>query len=80
MGLLLLTFIISGLALHSWLFIEIQLNGIALNELAFLKFDRIVNPIKNTFLTNPNTLIYTMSFFFIKYLWMSLISSIAIEL
>ena len=47
MGLLLLTLTVSGLALHDWLFIEIQLNGIAFKELAFVKFDRIVNPIKN---------------------------------
>ena len=45
MGLLLLTLTTCGLVLHSWFFIEIQLNG----ELAFVKFDKIVNPIKNTF-------------------------------
>ena len=73
MGLLLLTFTISGLALHSWLLIEIQLN-----EFTPVKLDRIVNPIKNTFLTNPNIFIYTISFFFIKYLWMSLISSTSV--
>ena len=85
MGLLLLTLIISGLALHGWLFIEIQLNGIAFNlvvfsgavldGIVFMKFDRIINPVKNTFLTNPNIFIYTISFFFIEHLWMSLTSS-----
>ena len=85
MGLSLLTLTISGLALHDWLFIEIQLNGTAVNlvvfseavliGIVFMKLDRIVNPVKNTFLINPNIFIYTMSFFFIKYLWMSLISS-----
>ena len=75
MGLLLLTLTISGLALHGWLFIEIELK-----ELAFVKFDRIVNPTKNTFLTNLNIFIYIMSFFFIKYLWMSLILSTSVEL
>ena len=41
MGLLLLTLTTCGLALHAWLFIEAQLK-----ELAFVKLDRIVNPIK----------------------------------
>ena len=58
MGLLLLTLTFCGLALHAWLFIEIQLK-----EIAFVKLDRIVNPTKNTFLTNPNTFIHTMLFF-----------------
>ena len=59
MGLLLLTLTISGLALHGWLFIEIQLNGIAfnlvvfsgavLNGIVYVKLDRIVNPVKNAF-------------------------------
>ena len=31
--------------------------------IVFVKRDRIVNPIKNTFLTNPSIFIYTMSFF-----------------
>ena len=52
MGLLLSTLTASGLALHAWLLIEIQLK-----ELAFVKLDRNVNPIKNNFLTNPNTFI-----------------------
>ena len=86
MGLLVLTLIISGLALHGWLLIEIQLNGIAFSLVVFsgavlngiVKLDRIVNPVKNTFLTNPNIFIYTISFFFIKYLWMSLISSTSV--
>ena len=74
MGLLLFTLTTSRLALHGWLLIEIQLNLFALNGNAFVKLDRIVNPVKKTFLTNPNIFIYTASFFFIKYLWMSLIS------
>ena len=83
MGLLLLTLTISGLALHGWLLIEIQLNlfvfnGGVLNGTVLMKLDRIVNPIKNTFLTNPNTFIYTV-IFFIKYLSMSFILSSAIE-
>ena len=69
-----LTLTTCGLVLHSWLFIEIQLN-----EFAFVKLDKIVNPMKNTFLTNPNIFIYTISFFFIKYLWMSLIASTSVE-
>ena len=72
-GLLLLTLTIYGLVLHSWLIIEIHSN-----ELTFVRFDRIVNPIKITFLTHPNIFIYTMSLFFIKYLWMPLISSTVI--
>ena len=48
------------------LFIEIQLSGIAFNEFTLAKPDKIVNPTKNTFLTNPNIFIYTMLFFFIK--------------
>ena len=63
MGLLLLTLISYGLVLNSWFFIEIQFNGVA-----FVKFDKIVNPMENTFLTNLNIFIYTMFFFFIKYL------------
>ena len=73
MGLLLLTLIISGLALHAWLIIEIQLK-----ELAFVKIDKIANPTKNTFLTNPNIFIYTMLFFFIKHLWISTIWSTSV--
>ena len=64
MGLLLLTLTTCGLALHYWFFIEIQFN----REFAFVKFDKIVNPMKNNFLTNLNILIYTTLFFFIKYL------------
>ena len=75
MGLLLLTLTISGLALHSCLLIEIQLNVVAFNGIAFVKLDRIVNPVKKHFLTNLNIFIYFMSFFSIKYLCMSLISS-----
>ena len=61
MGLLPLTLIISGLVSHGWLLIEIQLN-----EFTFVKLDRIVNLVKNTFFTNPNIFIYTKPFFFIK--------------
>ena len=68
MGLLLLTLTISGLHLHAWLLIEMQLK-----EFAFVKLDKIVNPMKNSFLTNLNIFVYTISFLF-KYLWMSLIS------
>ena len=88
MGISLLTLTISGPALHGWLLIEIQLNlfefnlvvfsGAVLNGIVFMKLDRIVNPAKNTFLTNPNIFIYTISFFFIKYLWMFLISSTSV--
>ena len=63
MGLLLLILITYGLVLHSWFFIEIQFNGVALNKVTFVKFDKIVNPTKNTFLTNLNIFIYTMLFF-----------------
>ena len=59
-----------GLVLHSWLLNEIQLN-----EFTLVKLDKIYNPTKNNFLTNPNILIYTMLFFFVKYLWMFNISS-----
>ena len=78
MGLLLLTLTTCGLVLHSWFFNEIQFNGIAFNGVAFVKFDKIVNPMNNTFLANLNIFLYIMLFFFIKYLWMSLISSISI--
>ena len=71
-----LTLITCGLALHSWLFIEIQFNG----EFAFVKSDKIVNPMKNIFLTNLNIFIYIMLCFLIKYLWMSLKSSTSITL
>ena len=71
MGLLLLILIISGLVLLSWFFIETQFN-----DVIFVKFYKIVNNKKNTFL--KNSFIYTMLFYFIKYLWMSLISSISV--
>ena len=61
MGLLLLTLIISSLALHASLLIGMQLQ----------------DPIKKHFLMNRNILYYII--FFIKYLWMSLILSTAIE-
>ena len=80
---MLLTSTISGLALHGWLFTEIPLNlfafsGAVLNGIVFMKLDRIVNPVKNTFLTNPAIFVYTISFFFIKYLWMSTVSSTSV--
>ena len=55
--------IISGLVLHGWLLIEIQLN-----EFTLAKLDRIVNPITNTFLTNLNISIYTISLNTYEYL------------
>ena len=61
MGLLLLTWTTCGLVLQSWFFIEKQFNGIA-----FAKLEKIVNPTKNTFLTNPNIFIYTMLFFLLN--------------
>ena len=73
MRLLLLTLTICGLALQIWLFIEKKLS-----EFTFVKVDRIVNPTKNGFLINLNIFIYTMLIFFIKYLWMSLISSTSV--
>ena len=42
-GSLLLTLILSGLALGAWLIIEIQLNGVVLTKL-----DKNGNPVKNT--------------------------------
>ena len=63
MWLLLLILTTCGFVLHSWLFTEIQLNGITFNEFAFVKSDKIVNPMKNTFLTNLNIFIYIMLFF-----------------
>ena len=49
-----------GLVLHSWFFIEIQLNGIPFKKLAFVKSDKFVNPRKNAFLINWNILYYTI--------------------
>ena len=82
MGLLLLTLTISGFALHAWLFIEIQLNvvtfsGIAFHKLTFVKLDKIVNPIKNIFLTNLNIFIYTVIFF--HYIFMNVNNIISIS-
>ena len=47
-----LTLTTCGLVLHFWFFIQIQLNGIAFKELAFVKSDKIVNPRKSGFLIN----------------------------
>ena len=58
-GLSPLSLTICGLALHSRLFIEIQLN-----ELMLMKLDKIINPTKSTFLINPNIFIYTILCFF----------------
>ena len=59
MGLLLFTLTICGLVLHSWLIIEIRLN-----EFAFVKSDKIVNPMKNTFGTNLKYFhLYNFTFF-----------------
>ena len=47
-----------GLVLHSLLLIETQPNKFPL-----VKLDTIVDPMKNTSLTNPNIVIYTAMFF-----------------
>ena len=52
-----LTLTICGLSLHLWLFIEIQLI-----EFTLVKLGQIVNPAKNTFLTNPNILLHYVIF------------------
>ena len=57
---LLLTSIILGLTLHSWLFIETHFNA------SVTVLNKTVNPKKKTFVTKLNTFIYTISFFFIK--------------
>ena len=49
MGSLLLRLITSGLTLHAWLFVEIQLNGVVLTKL-----DQKANPVKNISLINLN--------------------------
>ena len=51
-----LTLITCGLVLHSLLFIEMQLNKFTLAK--------IVNPTKNTFLTNPSILLHYVIIFF----------------
>ena len=58
-----LTVTTCGLVLQIWLFIKTQFD-----EFAFVKPDETVNPIKNIFLANLNIFIYTMLFFFVKYL------------
>ena len=55
MGLLLLTLIILGLALHGWLFLEIQVNVVALTM-----FDKNNDPMKKHFLINLNIFICTL--------------------
>ena len=57
MGLLLLTLIISGLALHASLLIEKQLN-----EVVLTKFDKNKDPIKKHFLMNRNILYFFLFF------------------
>ena len=54
----LLTLTIQDLNLHFLLFIEIQRN-----EFTLVKLDKIVNPTKNTFLTNWNIFITLCHFF-----------------
>ena len=46
-GSLLLALTICGLASHSWLFIEMQLNGAALNKFTLVKIDRNTRKINN---------------------------------
>ena len=58
MGLLLLTLIVSALTLHSWFFIEIQFNGVALKEVVLTKLDKNKAPIWNIFLINAKIFIY----------------------
>ena len=72
-GLILLLLIIYGLTLDSWFFIEIHFN-------TFVKFNKTVNTKTKTFLTKLNILIYTILFFFIKYLWIFSISEVVIAL
>ena len=87
MGLLVLTLIISGLALHGWLLIEMQLNGIAFSLVVFsgavlngiVKLDRIVDAIKNTFFNKSKYFRLYYIIFSIKYWWMYLISSTIVE-
>ena len=64
-----LTLKICGLILHSWLFTERQLYIFML-----VKVDKNVNLANKHLLINPSILLY-ISFFFIKLLWMSKISS-----
>ena len=63
-----LTLMTCGLVLHSSLLIEIQLSGIAFNEFAFAKPDKIVNPAKNNFFNKSKHLHLHYVIFFIKYL------------
>ena len=60
MGLLLLTLTISGLALHAWLFIEIQLK-----EVVLTKFDKNNDPMKKHFLINLNILYVALQLVFL---------------
>ena len=55
-----LTLIICGLSLHSWLFIEIQLN-----EIALVKVDKNANPVKNPF-NKPKHFIILSHFFLLN--------------
>ena len=66
MGLLLLTLIISGLALHGWLLIEIQLSGIAFKEVVLTKFDKNNDPMKKYFLINLNILYVALQIVFLN--------------
>ena len=83
---MLLIFIISGLILHSWLFIETHFNGIAFNRtalngivfsgIAFNEFTVDTLQPKNIVVLQIKTF-YIIPFFFIKHLWMSNISTTA---
>ena len=48
-GFILLTLIICGLILHSWLFIEIQVSGGVLNKFTLVKVNKNTNPVKKLF-------------------------------
>ena len=61
MGLLLLTLIILGLALHGWLFLEIQVNVVALTM-----FDKNNDPMKKHFLINLNILYVALQLVFLN--------------
>ena len=64
----LLTLTICGLTLHSWLFIEIELNGIAfsgatLNKFTLVEVDKNVNPVKKTLFNKPKYFIIHVNLF-----------------
>ena len=49
------------------IFNEIQLNEVALNKVIFVKFDKIISPMKKSYSFNKSNYFH-MLFFFIKYL------------